>query len=227
MNYWIKHSIDLANSPGYLDNLMKVYPAKLGEVRPVAQSLEKELKDLVKMGSDIEIISRLLSSDFPVFPIKDPFVAFLRRSRESIKNNPITVGRLAKYIREMGFEKLVESLEKPIEFNRQIGPLFSNWLKTIRFPVLKEDKFIKYNGIAILNGTDATLKDYANKRLAVKLLKGLDLIAKTKSKYVIAEVKFLTDFGGHQQTQFEQALQILKSTERPEIIRIIVLDGLQ
>ena len=40
--------------------------------------------------------------------------------------------------------------------------------------------------------------------------KGLDIVAKVDTRYVIGEAKFLTDFGGHQNAQFRDALALLK-----------------
>jgi len=225
LNFWIKESIRIANAHGYLDALMQIYPPKSGDIRKLDVSVVANLRSNIDSGDDIELVTKLLSKDFPVFPIKDPYVAFLRKNSKFIKNNPKTVARLANQIRQTEFEKLVESLQKPIEFNRQIGPLFNKWKNTIGFPVLPEEQFLNSNGITFLDGSDEKLKDFANKRLAVKLLKGLDLIAKVGGKFILAEVKFITEIGGHQQTQFENALQILKTTERANIVRIAILDG--
>ena len=53
--------------------------------------------------------------------------------------------------------------------------------------------------------------------------KGLDFIARFNNKYIIGEAKFLTDFGGHQNAQFSDAIEIIKSNT--EAINIAILDG--
>lgn len=226
MNYWIRKSIELANSPSYLDKLLEVYPVGTSDVRKLADKTISELKDILEHADNFTLIRKLLNKkEFPTFPIKDPYVAFLRKHNEFIRLNPKTINRLADNIRKMKFKKLIESLEKPIEFNRQIGPLFRNWLSSLKYPFLSESEFVETENISFLAGSDAILKNFANKRLAIKLLKGLDFIARKKDKFIIAEVKFITEIGGHQQTQLENALQILNSTERAGVIRIAVIDG--
>ena len=44
------------------------------------------------------------------------------------------------------------------------------------------------------------------------------------NKYVVGEAKFLTDFGGHQNAQFEDAKNLLKD-KSANAIKIGVLDG--
>jgi hypothetical protein len=54
--------------------------------------------------------------------------------------------------------------------------------------------------------------------------KGLDFIARFNKKYVIGEAKFLTDFGGHQNAQFNDAIGTIK-VEGVNAIAIAILDG--
>lgn len=44
------------------------------------------------------------------------------------------------------------------------------------------------------------------------------------NKYIIGEAKFLTDFGGHQNAQFEDAKNLLKD-KTANAIKIGILDG--
>ena len=52
-------------------------------------------------------------------------------------------------------------------------------------------------------------------------------MAKFSGKYVVGEAKFLTDFGGHQNAQFEDALTSLHSFKKTnlDVIPIAILDG--
>ena len=54
--------------------------------------------------------------------------------------------------------------------------------------------------------------------------KGLGFVARFNNKYIIGEAKFLTDFGGHQNAQFEDAISTI---ETPDVkaIKIAILDG--
>ena len=49
------------------------------------------------------------------------------------------------------------------------------------------------------------------------------MVARFNGKYIIAEAKFLTDFGGHQNAQFADAISTLKAG--CSAITIGILDG--
>lgn len=68
------------------------------------------------------------------------------------------------------------------------------------------------------------MKDFAHEQLEYKRNKGLDFIARFNKKYVIGEAKFLTDFGGHQNAQFQDAMETLNSPTS-KAIPIAILDG--
>lgn len=126
----------------------------------------------------------------------------------------------------MGFynDAMIESIEEPKEFNRQIGTLFKRWLLQIGYPTFAIEDFETHEGIAFLQGSDAQLKDFANTVLGCDLDKGPDFLAKVGKRYVIGEAKFLADYGGHQNAQFEDALRLLRG-KKGKAIRIAVLDG--
>ena len=223
MNEWVKMSIEIANAPGYLDKLHEVYPVTQESEREIAKDVKSKLKKLYNTGNDVELIKELLN--LPKFPVKDPYVAFLRKREVFIEYNPKTVQRIAKRIRLMGYNAMIESIEEPKEFNRRIGNLFKRWLPKIGYPVLNIDDFENYDGIAFLQGSDAQLKDFSNAVLGCDLDKGPDFLAKVEKRYVIGEAKFLTDYGGHQNAQFEDALRLLRG-KKGKAIRIAVLDGI-
>ena len=58
--------------------------------------------------------------------------------------------------------------------------------------------------------------------------KGLDFLARFNSTYILGEAKFLSDFGGHQTAQFNDAIATLevklKKTAHT-VIKIAILDG--
>lgn len=58
--------------------------------------------------------------------------------------------------------------------------------------------------------------------------KGLDFLAKFNNTYILAEAKFLTDFVGHQNAQFADAISTMKSEFRNtnyKVKTIAILDG--
>ncbi len=223
MNEWVKKSIEIANSAGYLDKLQEVYPVVQEAEREITLEIKKELKQSYNSGDDITLIKKLL--DLPKFPINDPYVAFLRKNDIFLEYNPQTVNRIAKRIRAMGFETMIEGISEPKIVTKQFGNYFKRWIPKIGYPLLHEDEFEAYDkGIAFLQGGDAQLKDFANRRLGCNLDKGPDFLAKVREIYVIGEAKFLTDYGGAQNANFEDALRLLRG-EKGEAIRVAVLDG--
>ncbi len=223
MNEWVKKSIEIANSAGYLDKLQEVYPVVQEAEREITLEIKKELKQSYNSGDDITLIKKLL--DLPKFPINDPYVAFLRKNDIFLEYNPQTVNRIAKRIRAMGFETMIEGISEPKIVTKQFGNYFKRWIPKIGYPLLHEDEFEAYDkGIAFLQGGDAQLKDFANRRLGCNLDKGPDFLAKVREIYVIGEAKFLTDYGGAQNANFEDALRLLRGG-KGEAIRVAVLDG--
>ena len=74
------------------------------------------------------------------------------------------------------------------------------------------------------------MKNFAKQYLGYDHEKGLDFIARFNNKYIIGEAKFLTDFGGHQDAQFADAISTITSTLLPnilnvEVIKIAICDG--
>jgi len=223
MNEWVRKSIEIANSPGYLDKLQEVYPVVQETEREIALEVKKKLKQSYNSGDDITLIKKLL--DLPKFPINDPYVAFLRKNEIFLQYNPQTVDRIAKKIRAMGFEAIIEGIGEPKIATKQFGTLFKRWIPKISYPLLLEADFEIYdNGIAFLQGGDAQLKDFANRKLGCNLDKGPDFLGKVRKTYVIGEAKFLTDYGGAQNVNFEDALRLLRG-KKGEAIRVAILDG--
>ncbi len=224
MNKWIKDSVDLANADGYLDKLQAIYPVTLTEERKLSQRAKEELKKIFDEQNNEQLIWKLL--EFDKFPIKDPYVAFLRRKRGAfIKKNPETVRRIAEQIYSIGFEAMVKGIIEPKEFNRQIGVLFGKWIPTIGVPILGEREFETYEGVCFLAGSDASLKRYAESKLGYDIEKGIDIIAKAgRIHFFLGEAKFLTDYGGHQMAQFEDALRIA-AFEKNNCVGMAILDG--
>ena len=223
MNKWIKKSIELANSPGYLDNLYNVYPMEVGAVRSISAEILKKIKIAYKKGDKLNLI-KILLKNLDLFPIKDSYIAFLRRNPKALDINPKTVKRIGERLLDMDYEEIIKASTQPKETNRQIGPLFRKWLPSLGYPILGEDEFLKTREVALLDGSDRYLKEFSNRVLKTKLTKGLDLLFRVNNTFVVGESKFLTDFGGHQNAQFNDALNLLQKRSG-KALRIAVLDG--
>ena len=231
MNYWTELSVEYANQRNYLDSLFKVYPMSPNLRREISDKKWGEIKAAFESNDNEKLILSLLSLD--LFPIKDSYVAYLKRDPSSINRNPETVNRLAGNIYEMGLDSVFEKCTEPKETNRQIGPLFKRWIAkgTLGAPVFDNVKdFLTTNGNAVLNASDAEMEKFAREYLGYDHNKGLDFVGRFGSKYVIGEAKFLTDFGGHQDAQFADAISTITSELKPnklnvEVNKIAICDG--
>ena len=170
------------------------------------------------------MVKKLLKLD--LFPIKDSYIAYLKRDKASIERNPKTINRISGRLYEMGLDKIFERCSEPKETNRQIGPMFKDWLnkKTLGIQPVSIDEFTSNNEDAILDASDKAMMDFAKEHLNYNHNKGLDFVARFNGNYVIGEAKFLTDFGGHQNAQFNDAISTIE-TKKVKAIKIAILDG--
>ncbi len=232
MNLWTKMSIEFANQRNYLDELYKVYPISPNLRRELDPDLQNGIETAFQNRDNELLIKNLLQLE--LFPIKDSYVAYLRRDPSSIKRNPQTINRIAGTIYEMGYDVVLEKCTEPKETNRQIGPMFKHWLNkgTLGVPVYKtvSDFLRNPNENAVLNISDAEMANFAVKYFGYNREKGLDFLARFNSTYVVGEAKFLTDFGGHQNAQFDDAVSTITSkfhstTLNAEVVPIAIMDG--
>jgi len=160
-----------------------------------------------------------------LFPIKDSYVAYLKRDKSAIERNPKTIARLSGRIYEMGLNKIFEKASEPKETNRQIGPLFRRWLNkgSLGIQPIPLRDFLTNNDNAILDAGDNEMMNFAKENLGYIHDKGLDFVGRFNGKYVIGEAKFLTDFGGHQNSQFNDA--ITTAMTKVDAITVAILDG--
>jgi len=223
MKRWTKLSIEYANQKNYLDDLFTVYPTIPEGIREIDKEKWNEVERAFENHNNLDLLQSLLSLD--LFPIKDSYVAYFKRDKSALKRNPATVNRLCGRIYEMGIDKVYEKCSEPKETNRQIGPLFKNWLdkEVLGLKPVSLNKFKSNKENAILGASDAVMSDFAKDELGYRHEKGLDFVARFNGKYVIGEAKFLTDFGGHQNAQFNDAISTVKQNVDAETIAI--LDG--
>jgi hypothetical protein len=224
MGLWTNLSIEFANQRNYLDELFKIYPTIPDGIRSIDEDSWLHIEESFTARDNISLITHLLHLD--LFPIKDSYVAYLKRDPNAIKRNQNTINRLCGRLYEMGLDKIFEKCSEPKETNRQIGPLFKRWLSNGGLgiePVGIQD-FEKSDKDAVLNASDAEMKHWCSKKLNYTRDKGLDFVGRFNKKYVIGEAKFLTDFGGHQNAQFADAISTI-TVESVDAITIAILDG--
>jgi len=224
MNHWTDLSIKYANQRNYLDDLFQIYPTIPDGIRDIDERSWTNVENAFNERDNISLITHLLYLD--LFPVKDSYVAYLKRDPGAIRRNPNTVNRICGRIYEMGLDKAFERCSEPKETNRQIGPLFKRWLRSnaLGLPPVGLREFSTSNTNAILDASDAEMQTWCRQNLNYSRDKGLDFVGRFNGKYVIGEAKFLTDFGGHQNAQFADAISTI-TTSGVNAIKIAILDG--
>lgn len=229
MNLWTMKSIELANQRNYLDLLYKIYPMSVNLRRGINKDDENKIVKYFNNRESKKLLKILLKQD--VFPIKDSYVAYLKRDNSAIDRNPNTTDRLVGMLYEMGLDEIFNKATVPKETNRQIGPMFKNWI-SLGYLGCKvtdnENEFMNTRENMVFNSSDIAMEDLANKYFGYKRKKGLDFIAKFNGIYILGEAKFLTDFGGHQNAQFEDAIMTMRTNledTKYEVRKISILDG--
>ena len=207
-----------------MDDLFRVYPTIPEGIRELNDELWKGVEKAFEKRDDITLLKSLLKLN--LFPIKDSYVAYLKRDKTALERNPATAARLSGRLYEMGLDTIYARCSEPKETNRQIGPLFKRWLKkkSLGIEPVKLDMFLKAKRNAVLDASDAEMMAFAREHLDYKHNKGLDFIGRFNGKYVIGEAKFLTDFGGHQNAQFNDAIATVKA-KGVKAITVAILDG--
>ncbi|WP_120953270.1 hypothetical protein [Helicobacter sp. L8] len=163
MHYWTQESIKLANQLDYLDRLFKIYPISPNARRLLADDVRKAIYQIYANPKPGQLLKILLKQE--IFPLKDSYVAYLKRDPSALKRNPKTVARLESTLFSMGLEQIFLELTKPIETNRQMGSLFKRWIKEkFAFPITNDPRvFLSYQGKTpiIFNASDQAMQDLA------------------------------------------------------------------
>lgn len=229
MNYWTEKSIEIANEGDYLDRLYNIYPMANNECRNIAPDVIDTINRAIEDQDDTTLISYLLKQE--LFPIKDSYVAYLRKDSDAILRNPEIVNRITDRIYGMGAEEVIRRIREPKETNRQMGPLFNNWLKHGELGinlVETETALLENKADCVFIGSDQAKMEFAHKYLGYNRKKGLDFLARINDIYIMGEAKFLTDFGGHQNAQFDDALSTMRTKlgqSKYKVLLISILDG--
>ncbi|MCX6768413.1 MAG: restriction endonuclease [Candidatus Micrarchaeota archaeon] len=224
MNEWIKRSIEIANAPGYLDALSEIYPMNVNPERPIPNEIAKDIGASFAKKNTKELI-RLLIENSEVFPVKDSYVGFIRKKPEAIDENPVTIKRIGERLYSLGFDRMMQEAQRPKETNRQLGHSFKNWVSTLDYDMVDYEGMKRTRkGTVILKGSDNVLGKFARKELRCKIKKGIDLVVKKDTDYIVGEAKFLTTPGGEQDRGFDDASSFI-SARSGNATRIALIDG--
>lgn len=126
MNIWTEKSVDYARNRDYLDELFKVYPISKNPRRPLSDDKRERIKTAMDRKENKNLILECIDSE--VFPIKDSYIGFLKQDKSAVDRNPEIVNRIAGSLIEMGYENVIDAMERPAETNRQMGTAFTNWI---------------------------------------------------------------------------------------------------
>lgn len=201
-----------------------IYPTIPEGIRDINEEIWADVENAFNRKNNDALIRELLK--FDLFPIKDSYIAYLKRDNSAIDRNPRTINRICGRLYEMGLDKIFERCSEPKETNRQIGPMFREWLRKNSLGIAPVDltQFTSDNKDAVLDAGDNAMLDFARNNLGYNHNKGLDFVARFNGKYIIGEAKFLTDFGGHQNAQFNDAINTVEA-KGVSAIKIAILDG--
>lgn len=229
MNLWTEKSITLANETNYLDRLHDIYPMAVNPSRDIKAEARERITQCFAERDSINLIKVLLSQE--IFPIKDSYVAYLKRDKDAIIRNTETVNRLATMLYDMGLDEIFARISASKETNRQIGSLFKKWIESGALDCTltdSEDDLLTRPYNMVFSGSDSLMKHIAHMNFGYNRNKGLDFMGKFNGVYVLGEAKFLTDFGGHQNAQFSDAINTMKDPLEPSgypVKTIAILDG--
>ena len=221
MNDWSEQTVKLVAEQDYLDKLHEVYPHEEG-VRNVDEDDIAFIKKAFTVQNNVELLNHLL--DLKKFPYKDSYVGFLRKDREAIKRNPLTVQRICDRLYAQGIDKIIEGVKESMEANRRRGNKFSEWAKrTFRLAGSIEFKASR-TGIVLLDTSELEAKDFCNRELGVGISKRPDLVAKSGTRYIIGEAKFLSQTGGSQDRGFDDGMALAKNPSG-KAYKVFIMDG--
>ena len=229
MNYWTVQSLNLANQSDYLDRLSEIYDVPLNQEREDLDAvLWQQIEAAYRGGNNEELVALVLRLNKS--PISEPYLGYLRLDISAINRNPQTINRIANRLHEYSLRELKVLCQQPINPSRQMGAKFKNWLteEHLGLPVFDNvEDFDNFEGNAVLSLSDNLLKEYAERNLGYTREKGLDFLAKIKGQYVIGEAKLLTNEGGSQNNQFNDAVSLLDTQLRDDIVihKIAIIDG--
>ena len=225
-NVWTQKSIDYAANKAYLDDLYAVYPVIHNNVRKIDERVMSRVEQYFNERDNYNLIKSLLELD--LFPVKDSYVPYLRKSDSAIRKNPKIIERICGDLYEMGYKEIYKRCTEPKEANRQMGPMFRNWLKSgaLGLKPVPESLFVQNLENAILDGSDSSMMEFAKRKFGYGRNKGLDFVARYRRRYVIGEAKFISDFGGHQNDQFVDAIATVESElSDKSVVKIGIIDG--
>lgn len=231
MNDWVKRSIGIAGSKGYLDSLSRIYPAELPHRRPLNSEQRERIQQLHKKQNWRELLRFLLAliDEGHPFPFEHPYASIFYQHPQLIEKNPQVVRLLGKILLSKNTDEIIRGVERPPDLNRLYGVAFRKWLRETLpsrgYKLLKLEKIKDCEEPALLEGADKIVRRYVK-----TILKfdpgGRDFLIKIGETHIVGEARFLTRGGGSQNRDIREALTFVrKFKKRPKFTSIAILDG--
>ncbi len=222
LNEWVLRSIELFENTPYLDNILSIYP--LHTARP--ERLDSQLRRRIitaHQGRRTQELIEIFQNEVK-FPYDEPLWYLIKNIQGCLENNPLQIQRIADSLYAMTAEETVIRLESAPKLNTQMGPMFTNWLRS-NFDLLEIDDFRESTeGIFILNSSEEIGKIFINDELNQDLEKRPDLVAKVNETYIIGEAKWIGSPGGNQNKQVVEVINLCRN-QRGNVIRVGIIDG--
>jgi len=225
----------------YLDRLLgEVYPQATPVERTLSPDVIKEIRSCKRNNRDLLGLVDLLMDErlVPRFPLEDRAVGMLKELHRATPLNykewgPKSVQQIVDQFAEMDVEEIIARCEQPASTSRQYGGQFQQYTERLGYEVLGIDKALESTAdVVVVRGSDKTLLDLAKSELGFQRRgdnrrgKGLDLVMRVGSVWVVGEAKLLSRaVGGNQRNQLDDALRTLRAKVNDNVQRVAVLDG--
>jgi len=222
LNEWVLKSVELFENTPYLDNLLEVYPLETAVPNHLEQRLKRRIISAHQGRRTADLID-ILQGEVK-FPYDEPLSFLIKEVKDCKDANPQQINRIANTLYAMTADELVVRLESAPKINQQMGPMFTNWLRT-KFNLLNIEDFQRStNGIFVLSSSEEDGKNFVNDVLNQDLRKRPDLVAKVNETYIVGEAKWIGRSGGNQNNQVRDVLDFCRD-QRGAVIRIGIIDG--
>ena len=253
-NHWGTKSFELMLTTPYLDDLRtNIYSVSDNPLRPLSREEKKTFTKLYKGKDDEKLFRFLLEQERR--PINDSYFASFSSAGSNtrgkskgkldklIRNNPATIGEICTRVRKLTAADCIKKMAAPKDPSRQMGQKFSQWLKKKYHCEKDENDFLKSRKkIVVFDApSDDAINNLVKKHLCTKIPrgedekeKGIDFLLKyrkgSKDIFFCGESKFLTDNGGTQNNQYNDAITFITSKNwkvksSKKVVRCAVIDG--
>lgn len=231
LNEWVKKSLELATSQGYLDRLAQIYPSTIPQRRPLEGDVKKKIEYFYNQGDGenlLRLLFELTKRKHP-FPIEHPYASILRQKPQLIEKNQKVFQQLGEIILSMDLEDIIKGCERPADINRIMGSAFRRWLKDYflrqGYIFLPEHQFKISHKPAFFDGANSAILNFINRNLHISLKRGRDFLFKLNNKYVVGEARFLSTAGGSQTRDLLETISFVR-TAKKYLTAVAVIDGI-